>query len=362
MSGTGPDVAIVLPPRESFSISGSGAVALLVHSVTRGPSRYRRLVVGAPCREPFADVAFRPAPYRFAIGGRARRYAAAVARAIGAPPLVEVHNRAEVALALARLRPQSRVTLFLHNDPQTMRGLRTPGEREAATRQLAGIVCVSRYLADRVTQGAPRARANVQPNAIDLAALPPRVGERNRLILFAGRLVADKGADSFVAACAIALPQLPGWHAEMIGADRFSADSPITPFVKALLPRAARAGVAMAGYQPFATVMAAMARAAIVVVPSRWQEPFGMTALEAMANGAALVCSGRGGLAEVAGDVALPCDPDDAASIAAAIIRLAGDPDERARRGAAGQTRAAMFDLRIAAAALDAYRDGLMRD
>jgi glycosyltransferase involved in cell wall biosynthesis len=362
MNGTRPDVAVVLPPRESFSPTGSGAVALLVHQLTRAPSRYRRLVVGAPCLDPFADVAFRPAPHRLAIGGRSRRYAASVARAVGAAQMLEVHNRAEVALALARLRPHSRVTLFLHNDPHTMRGLRTPAEREAATFQLAGLVCVSRYLADRVTQDAPGARAVVQPNGIDLAALPPPPTVRDQMILFAGRLVADKGADSFVAACAIALPLLPGWRAEMIGADRFSADSPITPFVKALLPRAARAGVAMAGYQPSATVMAAMARAAIVVVPSRWQEPFGMTALEAMANGAALICSGRGGLAEVVGDVALPCDPDDAGGIAAAIVRLAGDPGERARRGAAGQARAAMFDLRIAAAALDAYRDGLMRD
>ncbi len=66
------------------------------------------------------------------------------------------------------------------------------------------------------------------PNSIDV---PPRVHRvRERLILFVGRVVADKGADAFVEACAAVLPQLPGWRAEMVGADRFSADSPPTPF------------------------------------------------------------------------------------------------------------------------------------
>ena len=31
----------------------------------------------------------------------------------------------------------------------------------------------------------------------------------------------------------------------------------------------------MLGYRPHAAVLEAMSRAAIVVVPSRWQEPFG---------------------------------------------------------------------------------------
>ena len=47
-------------------------------------------------------------------------------------------------------------------------------------------------------------------------------------MLFAGRVVADKAPDAFVAACAAALPHLPGWEAEIIGADRFSFDSPDT--------------------------------------------------------------------------------------------------------------------------------------
>ena len=39
-------------------------------------------------------------------------------------------------------------------------------------------------------------------------------------------------------------------------------------------------------------------RSEIAVVPSRWEEPFGRTALEASSRGCATIISGRGGLKE----------------------------------------------------------------
>ncbi|MCP6769397.1 glycosyltransferase, partial [Klebsiella pneumoniae] len=45
-----------------------------------------------------------------------------------------------------------------------------------------------------------------------------------------------------------------------------------------------------------------MKSAAIAVTPSTWDEPFGLTAVEAHAAGAALISSGRGGLREASGD------------------------------------------------------------
>jgi glycosyltransferase involved in cell wall biosynthesis len=100
----------------------------------------------------------------------------------------------------------------------------------------------------------------------------------------------------------------------------------------------------MRGYVPHAEVLVAMARASIVVVPSRWAEPFGLTALEALASGAALVCSGRGGLPEVAGDAAVYADPDAPGELEAAIVALASDPARRARLAQEGLARAKLFD------------------
>ena len=100
-----------------------------------------------------------------------------------------------------------------------------------------------------------------------------------------------------------------------------------------------------------------MARAAIVVVPSRWPEPFGLTALEAMASGAALVSSGRGGLAELTAGAALRVDPDRPDALADALRRLANDPSERRRLAEAGRLRAREYDLPAARIRLEAWRE-----
>jgi UDP-glucose:(glucosyl)LPS alpha-1,2-glucosyltransferase len=359
-----PLIAVVLPPREGFGPGRAGAVALTVHRMSE---TLPTLVIGGRQAGPvFEETSFRtaiPPPWR--PGGINGRYAFAVARLLRPlrPGLIEVHNRIEVARALARSFPHTPVCLFLHNDPQGMRHARTPTERATLLRELARVVTVSEFLRERLMEGVPPDALPaplVLHNAIDLAALPPTPAERDKLVLFAGRVVAEKGADTFVAACARALPDLPGWRAELIGADRSRADSPDTAFVRAVRHAAEAAEVRMAGYRDHPAVLRAMSRAAIAVVPSRWEEPFGLAALEAMACGAALIATARGGLPEVAGDAALYVEPDDPAALAAAIGRLAGDPDLRARMAAAGHARARHFGVEPAAARLAALRRELL--
>ncbi len=355
-------IAVVLPPGEAFSPLASGAIGLLAHRMARHPGRFESVVVGVTVAAPFADVAFRAVRPRWGLGRTASRYAEAVAQVLGEmrPALVEVHNRPDVALTIARRLAPMPVMLMLHNDPQGMRGARTPAQRTLLLRGLARVLTVSQYLHGKLLEGVVGGSAIVAPNCIDLAEMPARPAAREKVILFAGRVVADKGADAFVAACALALPRLPGWRAEMIGADRFGPDSPDTPFLRALRPRAEAAGVALRGYQPHAEVLAAMAAASIVVVPSRWAEPFGLTALEAMASGAALLCSGRGGLAEVMGDAAMRIDPDDVAGMADCLARLALDPARLAALGQAGLARARGYDVKLAVEAMDGVRAAIL--
>ena len=91
--------------------------------------------------------------------------------------------------------------------------------------------------------------------------------------------------------------------------------------------------------RPFAEVKAAYERAAIAVVPSKWEEPFGRTALEAHAGGAALISSGTGGLAEVSGNAALILPEVSADAIGTALDRLVGDEALRVRLAEAGAKR-----------------------
>ncbi len=355
-----PLVAVILPPREGFGPGRSGALGLLARRYATAPG-FRTLVIGGEQEgPPFPEVPFRPIrPAWWWPGNVNLRFVAAMLGPLrrARPALIEVHNRPEIALALARMFPRVPVGLLLNNDPTDMRAARSPEARSRLLRRLRPVMTASDHLRRRFMEGVDPACGTVEVlhNCIDLAVIPPPI-ERERLILFAGRVVPDKAPDSFIQACALALPALPGWRAEIIGADGMSATSRETDFVRRIRAQAAAAGVAMTGYRDHPLVLEAMTRAAIVIVPSRWNEPFGLTALEAIACGAPLIVSPRGGLPEVAGDAAVYANPDPPEEIAAAILALAADPSRRAALSAAGRERARQFDTPVAAARLARLR------
>jgi UDP-glucose:(glucosyl)LPS alpha-1,2-glucosyltransferase len=363
-------VAVVLPPREGFGPQSAGAIALLQARIA-GPgsapdSPFAVTVLGGRQEGPVFPLPFLPVRAPWFVPGSDAGYAAGLRRALSplGPALIEIHNRPDLARRLAAWFPPQRIALFLHNDPRGMRGAKTAGERARLSARLGAVVCVSGFLARCWTEGSDGIPApRVLPNCLDLGQLPPPLSpeERMKRIVFAGRVVADKGADSFVAACAEALPQLGGWQAVMIGADRFRPDSPETPFTAGLRPRADAAGVTLLGYRDHASVMTELSRAAIAVVPSRWQEPFGLAAIEAMANGAALIATRRGGLAELTEDVSVPIEAEDVPGIAQAMVGLARDPKRRASLSQAGLERARAYDLPAARRRLDQLRMELLR-
>lgn len=95
--------------------------------------------------------------------------------------------------------------------------------------------------------------------------------------------------------------------------------------------------------------------ASCFVFPSLY-EGFGLPVLEAMARGVPVACSGRGSLAEVAGEAALLFDPESPRAIADAIEGLLGDPamGERLREAGFEQARRFSWDA-TARATLHSY-------
>lgn len=372
--GGHPLAAVILPPREGFGPGRAGALGMLARRYATAPG-FRTLVIGGEQDgPPFPEVPFQAIrPAAWWPGNVNLRFVAAMIGTLrrARPALIEVHNRPEIALALARLFPRIPVGLLLNNDPTDMRAARSPDARARLLRRLRPVMTASEYIRRRFMAGidaaaGPRgaqigAQVEVLHNCIDLAAVPPQ-GPRENLILFAGRVVPDKAPDSFIQACALALPLLPGWRAEIVGADGMGATSRETDYVRQIRAQSEAAGVAMTGYRDHPLVLEAMTRAAIVIVPSRWNEPFGLTALEAIACGAPLIVSPRGGLPEVAGDAAVYANPDEPGAIAAAILALAADPARRACLSAAGRERARRFDTPVAAARLAALRRAALND
>jgi UDP-glucose:(glucosyl)LPS alpha-1,2-glucosyltransferase len=362
MSAAGPPtIAVILPPHEGFGPRRARGIGLTVRQHSLATTGHRTAVYGGRQSGPvFLDVTFRlvKPPLLAPVIGRAR-YTMGLLLQLRRlrPVLIEVHADPRIALWLQHVFPTVPVVLILHDVPGANRLTRLPAPRARLFSRLARVVMVSEWLRDRYLEGIapPERMPVVVPPAVDLNSLPQSVNglesvgiaqakRRTRVVLFVGRLIADKGVDQFIAACTTALPSLPGWRAEIIGAAEHTVKSPETTFVRMIRATAEPASISLMGYRDHPDVMAAMARAAIVVVPSRTPEPTGRVVLEAMGNGAAVICSPDGAFAEIGGDIVIYADPGRPDEIAAAIVALGGDPKRLAALGEAGRKRAAQFD------------------
>ena len=93
-----------------------------------------------------------------------------------------------------------------------------------------------------------------------------------------------------------------------------------------IAPRAGRPGVTIHQAVPRASLWEALARAAVVLYPARWDEPFGMAAAEALACGTPVVAFRSGALSEVIADglTGFLVPPDDLQAFADAVRKTAG--------------------------------------
>ena len=159
--------------------------------------------------------------------------------------------------------------------------------------------------------------------------------------VFAGRLSGWKGYDLFIDAVAEASDRVRGLTAVVAGStppgEEWRADDVARRISDARLDATVK-------YVGFVDDMGALFRPGrIVVVPSRWPEPFGLVTVEAMLAGCAVIASSHGGSVEIIEDgvTGLLVPPGDAHALAAAVERLAGDPALRRELGSHARTSAA---------------------
>jgi glycogen(starch) synthase len=198
------------------------------------------------------------------------------------------------------------------------------GVSEAA---LAATVAVCPEIADRahvILNALPDPGVDVPPPAAPV-------------LVAAGRLVGDKGFDVAIRALAALRAAQPD------AVLRIAGDGPARPELEAL---AADLGVADAvellGWVSPERLPEVLAAARVVVMPSRWEEAFGLVALQAAQVGRPVVATRVGGLPEVVadGETGTLVPVDDVDAMAGAVLDLLADPAAASRRGAVGRERA----------------------
>ena len=110
--------------------------------------------------------------------------------------------------------------------------------------------------------------------------------KKNKQIIFVGKLNESKGYDLYCKSMFKVLNTNKNWIALSIGEEKRFQNYPTHSRHKNL------------GQISHKKVMDYLSKSEIAIIPSRWEEPFGRTALEASSRGCATIISTKGGLTE----------------------------------------------------------------
>jgi glycosyltransferase involved in cell wall biosynthesis len=350
-----PKIAYVLLRNAHFGPCLASSVELCVRDLALY-SRHSEsiLVVCPPVDRPFEGIEIAAVP-KILVGGNLGK-ALGVARLLRRREVdfVIVENHLPVAAFIALA---SGIPTILHSHAYE----RAPSNafrravRDYEIKPLAGLVLVSEDCANQFRANFPDARAPMRavPNGLDMAKWSWKA-PKDKTILSVGRALDDKGHIEAMAALVRVLPSRPEWRARFILSIPGREPGILQALREAARPFGDRIAIDLS--VPYADVGKAWETAAIGMALTKTPEPFGRTALEALASGAALVTSGRGGLAEVCGPDALIVDPIDAEEVARSVAVLMDEPDRRSHLARAGRARVEkLFDIRAVARRMDDF-------
>jgi glycosyltransferase involved in cell wall biosynthesis len=294
-----------------------------------------------------------------------RRYFAGSARlAVDAgADVVHLLNFAQPAQAVKRGRPEARVVLNMRCDWLSQI---SPTLVRRRANHIDLVVGCSEYVTERARRVLPDTRCETLHNGVDLHAFQPPEAPGERVpsrLLFVGRVSPDKGVHVLLDAVSRLAPDHPDLELDLVG------DEALPPLdMQILIDEQERVRALARFYRPegylgplVAGLPAGVAErvrhktwigreelpslyrsSGMLILPSVWEEPFGIPLVEAMASGLPVVATRVGGIPEVVehGVTGLLVPPDRPDALADAISELLAYPERARELGRAGRRRA----------------------
>jgi glycosyltransferase involved in cell wall biosynthesis len=198
--------------------------------------------------------------------------------------IIEIHNRPLIFFSLVK-KINSNYIFYFHNDPLSMKGSKKISERLNILRMTEKIVFVSEWVRERFFLDLDK-KLITKTEVIYPSVNFQRACKKEKIITFVGRLNYSKGYDIFAKSIVRILDEFPHWKALSIG-DEDRRNIYINHKNHKEL-----------GFLNHKKTLNILNKSEIAVVPSRWDEPFGRTSLEASSRGCATIISNKGGLIE----------------------------------------------------------------
>ncbi|MEM6755644.1 MAG: glycosyltransferase family 4 protein [Planctomycetota bacterium] len=274
--------------------------------------------------------------------GFARRIARTIRdRRLDRYPL-HLANNPELVVYLRRLFPHARIVHHFHNQVAG-----SPRFRDGYAEAVDATICVSDFNAHwiRDQYGLDPSTVHRIYNAVNSEQFFPADAEPDGPVVFnfVGRTGREKGVDLLLDAALRLAEHRRDFAVQIVGAnnfDRFVADA-YQAELSARCDRLTGLGIEVRrpGHVDRHRLPEFFRRAHVHVVPSRWEEPFGMTASEGMASGLATVVARSGGLPEVVGNAGLMFDIEAVDQLADRMTTLLDEPAQRREFGQTARRR-----------------------
>jgi len=169
------------------------------------------------------------------------------------------------------------------------------------------------------------------------------------LLVYSGRINSEKGVSELIDAM-LQLTDYPQIKLMIIGGSFFGNTNNEDEFVCSLKDKANKIKdrITFTGFIPYKNMPDFLQLADIAVLPSMWEEPFGLTIAEALAVGLPLITTQSGGIPEICEGVATIVDRKDIVNnLTNAILNLYENPDRRKQMSEESIKRVKLFDKDI---------------
>lgn len=222
---------------------------------------------------------------------------------------------------------------------------------------LSLILTCSDYIKERVSTIQACNKIQTLYNAIDTKIfLPQKSSHASRkqlgfskddfVIVYSGRINQDKGVSELIDAM-LRIKKTSNIKLMIIGGSFFGNTNNEDFFIRSLKEKSKtlEERIVFTGFIPYEDVPYYLHLADIAVLPSMWDEPFGLTIAEALAAGLPLITTRSGGIPEICEGVAIIVDREQIVdNLANAILDLYHHPEKRTLMAKASVERAQQFD------------------
>ena len=170
------------------------------------------------------------------------------------------------------------------------------------------------------------------------------LNEKDFIIVYSGRLTPEKGILPLIQS--IKQINKPDIKLLIIGASAYGKDKKPTPFIQQLQNESypIKENIIFTGFINYENVPSYLKMADIAIVPSMWEEPFGLTVVEALAAGLPLIATRSGGIPEICEGIAIIINKDNITdNLTNAILDLYEHPEKRKTMSEAAKKRSKLF-------------------